>query len=171
MYSYHYHKIERRTLIGAVVVIILSAGLLLFWQPAREVDYVAMARTALAEQAPADEFPVTDERFDLVFFGTLEADGRNFFVFISSLLNGTGNRLTKRLVIFSQDFHYLGNYGLETLPERIAGDKIFFPCRVGEQVYCDETFDNSIRFTPAGPPEEVLYDGRFHTFQAVSRKL
>ena len=105
---------------------------------------------------------------ELEWFGQLSVDDHIFSLYISKLVNGTGNRLTKRLMVFEgASGTYLGNYGLETLPLKIEGNKVLFPCVVDEVPLCSDSFDNSITFSADGPPDEVLFDGRFHSFDWV----
>lgn len=94
-------------------------------------------------------------------FGTIDNGITKYHLFISILewgLNPKYIKETRRLLVFSEKWHYLGNYYLELLPERIEGNTVIFTC--------DEKW-NKLVFDEKEPPKEIYVDGIFYTFDTM----
>ncbi len=103
-----------------------------------------------------------EEEFKYVGKINLSAKDRFELVLLTTTW-GESCRATRRLLVFSADGAYLGNYGsLPEEPSKLIGAKILFPF--------DERGGNFIEFSGANPPSEVLLDGENIQFDAVGSK-
>ncbi len=106
----------------------------------------------LQSEAPQDTFTAD---YDLKFLGSVKTEKTNFNLYL--FLKEFGNkRLTKRLIVFSKDFDYLGMYDIPEFPQMVKGDRVIFPL--------DEKWGNSIVFEGASPPREIYLDGETYSF-------
>jgi len=113
---------------------------------------LATIKDILKKEAPYAYFP---EDAEIEKVGTII--GKNFIyrIFLSKLEWGN-QRLTLRLLLFSEDWHYLGNYGLSEDPIIIQDNIIIFPFNKND--------GNKIVFNSKKIPPKVYLDGEVIEF-------
>jgi hypothetical protein len=113
----------------------------------------------LEKQAPQGLFP-NDTK--LKFIGTIHNKHVSYNVVFTSLIWGDAHRETSRIVIFSSDWQYLGNYGeIYSPPTEIRGGILYWP-------YSSE-LGNKIELTGLFPPKKIVLNGEIYYFDTEKR--
>lgn len=108
----------------------------------------------LEKQAPKGMFP---KHTKLTFLGTVRGEHVTYHVVFTSLVWGQAQRETARLVIFSINWKYLGNYGeIYTPPSIIRNGVLYWP-------YPAE-LGNKISLAGRNPPKKVVLNGEIYHF-------
>lgn len=97
-----------------------------------------------------------DTETRLMLLGTIKSDSGNYKIMTSCWLWGLSHRATNRILIFSEENVYLGNYYLTMtydLPEKIENNELVF--LHSESDDCDKTVITRLSFD-AGIPEEFF---------------
>ena len=132
------------------VIILLSFIILAFSQSDTELDSI---KTYLFDKVDSKMF---SKNIELTYFGSIQNDSNSYKIYISKLVWAQSQRLTTRILIFSQ-FRYLGQYShISEDPIKIVKNKIIFPI--------DKEFGNSINLNTAKPPKQIYIDGEIHEF-------
>jgi len=110
----------------------------------------------MRQQGPSDEFP---KGIEVHYLGSAIAGSKKYHVVYTSWVWDHGVRETQRLVFFTGDWRYLGNYGdLLDPPNRMCGNVLYWPY--------SSKLGNKIVFGISGPPNKVFLDGEFYWFEA-----
>lgn len=121
---------------------------------AHAVPTEAQILNLLERQAPKGMFPKNTK---LTFLGTVTGKHVSYHVIFTSLVWGQAQRETARLVIFSCDWKYLGNYGeIYTPPSNIRNGVLYWP-------YPAE-LGNKISLAAYNPPRKVVLNGELYYF-------
>lgn len=108
----------------------------------------------LDKQAPKGMFPKNTK---IMFLGTVRGKHASYNVIFTSLVWGQAQRETARLVIFSLNWKYLGNYGeIYTPPSLIQHGVLYWP-------YPAE-LGNKISLMGHSPPKKVVLNGEVYLF-------
>lgn len=110
----------------------------------------------LIKQAPKGMFPLSTK---VIFLGTVKNNHASYNLVFTSLIWGEAKRETARLVIFSSDWRYLGNYGGIYKPPSVIYKGVLcwpYPARLG----------NQISLTGPNLPRKVVLNGEIYYFDA-----
>lgn len=111
-------------------------------------------RMTLKQEGPSEKFGTRS--YHLSRLGDVVTKDILFHVVIYTRVWGSSLRMTKRLVLLSEDCHYLGMYDIPEIPNQIEGNTIKFPL--------EEAWGNKIVFHGKTPPEDVYLDGHLFKF-------
>ncbi len=106
------------------------------------------------KQGPTDEYP---KGIQVQYLGSSTVGATKFHVVYTRLWWNNGTRETDRLVFFSEEWQYLGDYGhLLHPPNRICGNVLYWPYnpKIGNQIVLGKE----------GPPDTVVLNGEIYGF-------
>lgn len=112
-------------------------------------------RSILAKNAPVNYFP---PNANLCKLGVISSQNNTQFRLFLSTLEWGNKRQTKRIVVISNDWRYLGNYRVSESPSIIKKNKLYFDF--------DEDDGNTITFVENEPPDEAYLDGEIIEFDS-----
>lgn len=102
----------------------------------------------LSREAPSGEF----EGVQLWYLGRVQLDKKKFYVVYTEYSFNHDTREIDSLVFFSEDWHYLGNYGeVYHPPVMICGNTLYWPY--------NPYLGNKVVVGKGGPPGKVVLNG------------
>jgi len=108
----------------------------------------------LLREAPSGEYA---KGMQVQYLGEIHVDTKKFYIVYTRAWFNNGTREIDRLVFFSGDWHYLGDYGeIYDPPERICGNVLYW--------HYDPKIGNKIELSKNGPPAKVVLDGEVYGF-------
>lgn len=108
----------------------------------------------MRQQGSSDEFP---KGIHVQYLGSATVGATKYHVVYTRLWWNNGTRETDRLVFFSEEWQYLGDYGhLLHPPNWICGNVLYWPYSA--------KFGNKLVFDKNGLPDKIWLDGEIYGF-------